>query len=369
MRNMSAEQLIFLLEKAEELGAPASSILRECHQSFNLDDLREGRIRQLTAFDFGRICQRCEVRIRERGWRGQGRLLSREDLDLMCHALVTSLTLREAIKRQERMFELLGRQHGWISLAEADGVASVQLGVGPGEMCWESFFTVTGCAGFVKLFEWLINVDLNAAIMVAEPRSEETRLLAGMFNMPFRFEESFNGFSFPADRLDLPVVRSGLAMREFLKIYPFNVFAELGPGTSLSAQVAGVYRGTMLEGRPVPDNSALARSFGMSVATLRRHLDMEGSAVRLIKDRVRHQIAIELLDSGRVPFDQIANQLGFSCASAFARAFLEWQGETPTVYRRRRRNADWSEGTSAPYSRSANENDGPSPVRFHLSGS
>jgi len=51
-------------------------------------------------------------------------------------------------------------------------------------MCWERFFTITGCAGFAKLFKWLINADLNAVIMV-EPESEETRLLAGMFSIPF----------------------------------------------------------------------------------------------------------------------------------------------------------------------------------------
>ena len=335
MRNMSAEQLILLLEKAEELGISSREILRDARYSFTLDDLHGRRVRHVTAVDFSRICQSYMARIRGRGWQGRGRLLSREDLNLMCHALVTSLTLGEAVERQARMYELLERRHGWIALTESDGVASIQLQVGPAEKCWERFFALAGCVGFARLLEWMIGGDMVATIMVKEPENRELQLIASMFSAPILFGQAFDGLTFPSDRLDRPVVRNGLEMREFLKVHPFDIYAEQQPRVSLSVQVAAAYRGAIMGGKPVPDVVALARNFGMSAATIRRHLDQEGSTVRVIKDSVRHRIALELLENDFLHVEQIATMLGFSCANAFARAFFEWQGDRPSAYRRR----------------------------------
>ncbi len=340
--NVSAEQLVLLLEKAEELGVSSSKILCEAGHSFTLDDLRERRVRRLAAADFARICQFYVARIRERASEGQKRLFSREDLNLMCHALVTSLTLREVVDRQTRLFELLERQHGWIELTEADGVASIELQVGPGEKCWERFFRLAGCVGFGRLFAWLIGSDLRATITVADERDRELELIAGMFALPVQFGQPLDAIVFASDHLDRPVVRSGTEMHEYLKVHPFDIYARNNMSVSLHVQVAAAYRSAVLGGGPVPGVNALAKSFGMSAATFRRHLSQEGRTVRVIKDDVRHRSALELLSEDFLHIEQIATMLGFSGVNAFARAFLEWQGDRPTAFRRKVREGSWS---------------------------
>lgn len=336
-RNMSAEQLVFLLEKAEELGVSSSKILREAGYSFTLEDLRERRVRRVAAADFARFCQVYVARIREPHSEGQERLLSRDDLNLICHALATSLTLREVIDRQTRMYELLERRYGWIKLIEAEGVASIELQVGPGEKCWERFFRLAGCVGFVRLLAWMIGRDLRATVTVADAQDPELQLIASMFTLPVQFGQPLDAIVFPSELLDQPVVRSGTEMHEFLKVHPFDIYAQDVPSVSLQVQVAAAYRSAMLGDGPVPDANGLAKSFGMSAATLRRHLNQEGSTVRVIKDDVRHRIALELLSEGFLHVEQIATMLGFSGANAFARAFLEWQGDRPLAFRRKLR--------------------------------
>ena len=53
----------------------------------------------------------------------------------------------------------------------------------------------------------------------------------------------------------------------------------------------------------------------------------------------QREIAENLLRRGTVPVEDIAHRLGFSDDRAFRRAFREWTGETPTEFRRQRRDA------------------------------
>lgn len=82
--------------------------------------------------------------------------------------------------------------------------------------------------------------------------------------------------------------------------------------------------------------SAVARRAGVSVATLRRRLEVDGlPAFRKLRDRALSQAARTLLERRTSP-SAIAEQLGFSDLRSFNRAFKRWNGMTPTAYARRR---------------------------------
>ena len=77
---------------------------------------------------------------------------------------------------------------------------------------------------------------------------------------------------------------------------------------------------------------AVAKRLGLSVPTLRRRLEMEGSpSFRVLNERALKRAARSLLEQRYHPSD-VAEELGFSDLRSFARAFRRWIGVTPAAY-------------------------------------
>lgn len=76
---------------------------------------------------------------------------------------------------------------------------------------------------------------------------------------------------------------------------------------------------------------SIAESLGMSVATLRRRLDLAGTNFREVLDRILASMAFDYLDNGLSPED-IAEKLGYSDLRSFRRAFKRWYGDSPAAY-------------------------------------
>lgn len=81
--------------------------------------------------------------------------------------------------------------------------------------------------------------------------------------------------------------------------------------------------------------SAVAKRLGVSVATLRRRLRIEGvPPFRALHERALKRAARSLLEQRRHPSD-VAEELGFSDVRSFSRAFKRWTAVTPTAYAKR----------------------------------
>jgi AraC-like DNA-binding protein len=76
-----------------------------------------------------------------------------------------------------------------------------------------------------------------------------------------------------------------------------------------------------------------ARRLGMSVATLRRRLESEGTTFRDIVEDMRKRLAERYLASREPAVSEIAFLLGFADVASFDRAFKRWMGVSPTKYR------------------------------------
>jgi AraC-like DNA-binding protein len=87
----------------------------------------------------------------------------------------------------------------------------------------------------------------------------------------------------------------------------------------------------------MPRGAALddvARARGESPRTLQRRLEAVGLTWRALRDAVREDEARLLLEQGQRSLPDIAEALGFSDQSVFARAFSRWTGVSPSRYRR-----------------------------------
>lgn len=88
----------------------------------------------------------------------------------------------------------------------------------------------------------------------------------------------------------------------------------------------------------------LSRRLSWSPRSLQRRLLAEGLSFRELAVEARRDLAIELLRGSTASVDKIAERLGFSQGSAFARAFRRWTGRSPSDYRL----GDSDDGSSGP---------------------
>lgn len=93
--------------------------------------------------------------------------------------------------------------------------------------------------------------------------------------------------------------------------------------------------------RLVPDEGGGFRSLDevaalvhMSGRTLKRRLAAQGVTFSTLVDRARRERALALLQSSRLPIEDVAERLDYATASTFVRAFHRWTGTTPAAYRR-----------------------------------
>lgn len=82
------------------------------------------------------------------------------------------------------------------------------------------------------------------------------------------------------------------------------------------------------------DQAEIARLLGVSVATLRRRLEAEGTRFRTLKAEALNERAKQLV-GGRSNLEDVAEILGFSDLRSFSRAYKAWNGSTPKSDRKR----------------------------------
>ena len=80
---------------------------------------------------------------------------------------------------------------------------------------------------------------------------------------------------------------------------------------------------------------SVAAGLAMSVPTLRRRLEEEGTTFTDLVDDVRRDLAERYLRDPERSISEIAALLGFAHAPAFHKAFRRWKGVTPTAHRAR----------------------------------
>jgi AraC-like DNA-binding protein len=85
-----------------------------------------------------------------------------------------------------------------------------------------------------------------------------------------------------------------------------------------------------------PSLDGVAQTLGLSSRTLRRRLSDEGVSYLALLNLARARDAKALLMQPHLEVRHIAERLGYRHAANFARAFKEWAGEVPSVYRQAR---------------------------------
>jgi AraC-like DNA-binding protein len=142
-----------------------------------------------------------------------------------------------------------------------------------------------------------------------------------------RFNRPNHRLVFAASILDLPVVSA-------------DVVATRLATAQLERELAAVVDA----GLPARIRAALsdelsltevAKRLHLSTRTLKRKLADHGTTFSAIRDDLRRQRALLLLENRALSIGEIAHQLGYTELPNFTRAFRKWTGMTPLAYRAR----------------------------------
>ncbi|WP_058304165.1 AraC family transcriptional regulator [Gorillibacterium timonense] len=131
--------------------------------------------------------------------------------------------------------------------------------------------------------------------------------------------------------LDLPFVTYNEELLEILTPALDHRLDERQGGRSIIETVKWIMKRSLTGGRP--DIQAVARELGMSDRTLQRRLTDEVTSFKQLLTQARHEQALEYLADPSLDIKEVAFLTGYEDQNSFYRAFRQWEGNTPSLWR------------------------------------
>tara|TARA_R110001592_G_scaffold363248_6_gene682333 strand:- start:30107 stop:31108 length:1002 start_codon:yes stop_codon:yes gene_type:complete len=251
---------------------------------------------------------------------------------MMCHAVIGSATLGQALSRYCRFYQLF--ESGFRpSLTVTDDMTSLHLeepdsGFPAGAYFSELFLTNTQ-----RFCNWLVQQELPlVGVSLKYPpvaREEEYRQI--FMGNAVQFNQDLAALTFTSAQLEQPLKQNETSLRHFLRHPVLLMLTQHFASDSWTARVRDHLRRNMEQ---LPELGEVARLLDIHPQTLRRRLAAEGTSFKDIKSRLRRDTALHFLGKQGVSIEEIAHRAGFSESSAFIRAFKGWTGVTPYGYRK-----------------------------------
>jgi AraC-like DNA-binding protein len=152
------------------------------------------------------------------------------------------------------------------------------------------------------------------------------------FNDRLRFDRPNHRLVFAASSLEIPLITADPVATQLAREQCERELAAL-----VDAGLPGRVRAAITTRSDTPNLTVIARELRMSPRTLKRKLAEHGTTFSTIRDEMRRQRALLLLDNRALSISEIAAKLGYSELPNFTRAFRKWTGVTPIAYRDRSR--------------------------------
>ncbi|NLH81390.1 MAG: AraC family transcriptional regulator [Phyllobacteriaceae bacterium] len=251
---------------------------------------------------------------------------------MLCRASITAGTLGLALSRWARHHRILIDDIAF-HLAVEDGVASLTIEERRDLGVFREFCLVTLLRYVLGFACWAIDARiplLAAEFPFAAPPHRD--VYPKLFSETLRFGAKRAGIFFDAAHLARPLRRDEAALQKMLqRALPLTVLP-YRRDQQLSVRVRQVLRMPSAHLAAAED---LAEGFNISTRTLHRQLSKEGASLRELKQKARLERAKQALTRTDQPIKRVAFACGFRSEKAFARAFKQWTGETPSAHRRR----------------------------------
>lgn len=326
-----------LIRSAVKPGLSLPAIVRELELPAGI--LMGSQAAAINLADYFRILERLATSAHDETWGLSARPLLPGATGLVLSSLATCTTLLEAAKAVARTYNLLhGGAYNRVVLHDnrlAYIIDDRDFPYAPRMDPSQTRFTMLSVLIFLHGLLVLIAGDtlhekLRKVHIKGTPLTESHGYL-GFWPVPMRWKSNTYALAYDAEAGSLPIAHTGPVPSSQAIYRKIIDLIERNPSVgarrrSLREQVLQAFEDNLF------DQGAVARRLGLSVATLRRRLEMEGStSFRALSESARECTARSLLDQHHHPND-VAEELGFSDQRSFARAFKRWTGTTPAAH-------------------------------------
>jgi AraC-like DNA-binding protein len=168
------------------------------------------------------------------------------------------------------------------------------------------------------------------AIELRRPRPAVLDDFERLWRAPLRFNAEVNRLRFDQESMErlldsanpeLARLSDAISARYLARIERHNI----------EARVRTVLTRRLQQNEPTQEE--VADILNVSARTLQRKLGDCGTSFKEILDETRYALALAYLSEPQRSVAEITHRLGFSCSSAFTRAFRRWTGCSPTDWR------------------------------------
>ncbi len=188
----------------------------------------------------------------------------------------------------------------------------------------------TAAVGVHVLRELSCGRALPLAVQLARARPHDAARYRRFFAAPVAFMAPCTSLIYAEPPLLMPFAQSDPQLLRILEERATEITKTLPETTSWLDRVRAEVERTLAAG--ILELGEVAARCGMSDRTLRRRLAAAQTSYRELVDGLRRERALALLRSGQPRISALAQQLGYSDATAFARAFRRWTGRSPQEY-------------------------------------
>lgn len=259
-----------------------------------------------------------------------------DDHEFFCSYVVGAATVGEAMEKASKLvWALHGESARW-SIRESGQEVEWIIGTYRRDQSYATFVIDLLILCFLyKFLSWLTAAPLPSLhLRMAHGQQVSRDVLREIASCPVSFDEDRNSLVFDRRALNNPVVRTHRDLLAIVHEEPFSIMT-FPAKFSLADYLGRIFRKAVAEEQPLPSMEYVANLLGLSERTLHRHLAGEGTSYQDVLDESRISSAKKLLAQKELSIDDISFRLSFSVPASFSRAFKNWTGYAPSVYRRR----------------------------------
>ena len=249
---------------------------------------------------------------------------------LIDYLLATSSTPRGGLEKLARNFRLVNGAFV-LRLTSQNGQPKYEL---------HSPFDSEGCSRLYVEFVFAVvqsrlrfatGVDWHPReICFTHPAPPNIADYQEIFQCPVRFHEPINQMVLDHHLLDISQPQADPSLNEMLDHHAQRLLMQLPAVDDFLSDLRSVLGDGLTRGDVRLKTTA--RKLALSCRALQRKLNEQGTSYRAVLDRLRCELAIDLLMEGQIETEEIAHFLRFSEPSSFYRAFQRWTGMTPQEY-------------------------------------
>ncbi len=248
-------------------------------------------------------------------------------------ALMSCANVRESVRLMLRYGQVLF-QPGW-AVHEHEGGLLLRAQISMGTAAQQQLFAELIFSNLVAAGRSLYGSAVERAegfeIHLSHARPSHAAFYKRAFTTAITFDCEHSQLFLPAQVLDTPVRTANRPQHVVFQ----QQCEEMLRGLNSALETTAAVRQLLIESAgDFLDISQVAKRLHVSERTLRRRLEVESTSFRSTVDEIRDLLAREYLSKTELTVAEIAHLLDYAETVSFRRAFVRWNGVTPSRYRK-----------------------------------